>query len=469
MPNESRFQALVDYRDDLYLAGIKRLREILAPQNGVSWDQRTWETFLHFFIAHWFVPHYLEWEKRGRPEVDPNRAIITHFPCRDNFEHQRALERMEGQLPFTKADFFALSNIHRLPSRVPDDGARKAAQVAHLQSAAQNFSNIPRERNPIGLGIGFFETEFWRIKWALSGFRLLAVPQFPRIPHPKVDWQTRTQIASTESKGRVPSEFWRNLAVQLPTEYLEDFDYNYALAERAMDTTQPAFLHTSLMTNTISRYCSAIASEREIPVIHNQHGSGYGRQWHFCTGIETAIADRFFSWGWRHARKNVRPGPPARLMTTLERFHKEQRQPKEILIIGGQKSSVLPNGLRTIGADPYNPELTVAFCKRLSSSMRRRIVYRFRRQHGYSEEHENYMRNAMPDGVRFDTQDRSIAAAYAAADHVILEYPNTTSAFECAALGIPYTELQQLPKGLNSVKSKLQQRDVLTDTRNCCG
>ena len=195
------------------------------------------------------------------------------------------------------------------------------------------------------------------------------------------------------------------------------------------------------MGMTSWRFVAALLAEQGVSLHLQQHGGAYGEfPSHRGSRIEVRIADRYFTWGWQDKTGKAQPGPKHRfdqLQQAFETLSKQGIKKDEVLVIG-PNDPLAPAELKGTDYDLVNLEITLEYLNALDESKRKSLVYRFRRQHGSSQELERQIIESLPSETRFDFQHRSIAEAYANAREVIIVSPFTTSRLECEHLGIPY-------------------------------
>lgn len=111
--------------------------------------------------------------------------------------------------------------------------------------------------------------------------------------------------------------FYRNVLKQLPQIYVEYFD---ALLEMIpLKNPEKKVFHTSLLDSFFSKFLVAKYLDYGAKLYYYQHGAYYGELvTHNAHKNESAIADKFVTWGWKINDKDV-PGKAYR----LEKFKRE--------------------------------------------------------------------------------------------------------------------------------------------------
>ena len=449
--NVTHIQEKIRERDYLYEKSLVSLTELLSENIKLRYSYREWEIILHFFLAHWFIPQFMVWNR----EKSPNKSIHDqtahrNFPTRDNFEHQNLLQNHPNISPFVNYNIF---------EKKPQKSSISTKQK--INSWHASYANAIRQeiRTKItkghGVGTGLIELEAWSDIWGQKDIRLSLLPGLPRPPKPDINVSLRSQIARLGKVGPsdIPEGFFESLAMSLPTDLLEDLPTYHHIAVECFRELQPAFIQSSLLTNPLGRFLTAYCVHQGVPFFHNQHGGGYGEPWHFTSDIEARISDHFISWDWSCVEKGVKPGPCGRLRALESSYKKTVKSQEGILIIGAHNAPHLPTGLQTISGDDYSPNNIIEYCWNLPKEARRKIKYRFRRQHGYLSSHESVIKTNMPPEITYDYQEESIHIAYARAERVLIERPFTTSEYECRFLGVPYTLMKKPPKELKNLRT----------------
>mgnify|MGYP000125949069 CR=1 FL=1 len=450
--NINYIQGKIRERDYLYEKSLVSLAELFSENLKLRYSRREWEIILHYFLAHWFIPQFMIWKREGPENIAlDNKTAHKIFPTRDNFDHQNLLQENPNIIPFVKHNIF--EKIHR-KSSVNTRLDNKSWYASYIHAIKKEISTKMTKGH--GVATGLIELEVWSDIWSQKDIRLSLLPGLPRPPKPEINVFLRNQIACLGRIGLngIPDGFFESLAMSLPTDLLEDLPTYHNIAVECFRELQPSFIQSSLLTNPLGRYFTAYCVHKGVPFFHNQHGGAYGEPWHFTSDIEARISDHFISWDWRCAEKAVKPGPCGRLRA-LERFYKKTvKSQEEILIIGAHSAPHLPTVRQTICGDDYSPNDIIKYCWNLPKATRRKVKYRFRRQHGYISSHEHTIKTNMPPEVTYDYQEEPIYIAYSKAEKVLIERPFTTSEYECRFLGIPYMVTKEAPEELKQLRNE---------------
>ncbi len=111
--------------------------------------------------------------------------------------------------------------------------------------------------------------------------------------------------------------FYRNVLKQLPEIYVEYFDG--LLDMIPLENPGKKVFHTSLLDSFFSKFLIAKYLDNGAKLYYYQHGAYYGElATHNAHRNESAIADKFITWGWKINEKDT-PGKAYR----LEKFKRE--------------------------------------------------------------------------------------------------------------------------------------------------
>lgn len=157
----------------------------------------------------------------------------------------------------------------------------------------------------------------WKVKFKLE-LSLKQMPQlWSRIPFSIVESNQRTREQFREQfkiRGKGVSSFeqclYSLIPEQIPTIYLEGYQELLKKVALLPWPNHPKVIFTSNNHNSddVFKAWAAEKVESGIPLVIGQHGGHYGcGLWSFMEKHETAIADRYLTWGWGKGQKNLFP------------------------------------------------------------------------------------------------------------------------------------------------------------------
>tara|TARA_R110001599_G_scaffold195452_1_gene391816 strand:+ start:4751 stop:9193 length:4443 start_codon:yes stop_codon:yes gene_type:complete len=444
-PREKSTYKITQKLGELYEFSRKVLTEELNAIHGLDKSERFWEILLHYFLGQRFVSRYIaRWNNGLLNAVPDAEAILTNFPYRTFREYMNKTETLVGSM-----SPYVVSNV------IPWDaqnGKLKGAESFELMrnkevKVRELLDSYELKNNSIAYNLGVHNPKYWKAKYKSIGVDFVDVPTFDTFLADKVDWSARYKLARLDEVNSAEGYegFWASLALCLPTELLEDFMPLYQMIEKNLESRKPEFVFSAMLPTITSRLIAAILTEKDVPLYLHQHGPGYEKNpLHFMIGIEKRIASAFYTWGWEDDSGKTVSEKPHRLIDLKRRYKMLFKSNEEILLIMPHKT-IVPNFYDGTDLDFYSEDAIRIFFDSLNNGDKKRVVVRFRRQHGYSKEIEKRLLGLMP-GVKIDAQQRPIERAYANAREVVIVMPFSTSAAECEYLGIPYRELIQ-PSG----------------------
>lgn len=440
-------------RDFLHEKARKGLTEFLNEYHGLNKSERFWDICLHYFLGQSFISSYLARWNNGLLNSQPGNDITSHFPCSELMElDHKAYARLDKKSPFFS---YYLNKLEDSPQRkltYPEKlSDRKIITVRKV------LKNETLGVKKYAFDLGSHHHEYWKGEFSKESIKLVRLPTFWVEDTKYVDFEARSSIAYLDISSPLENftGFWSSLALCLPAELLEFFPELLRKCNSIARKYSPKFILSTQLADASNRVLAAVYAEKGVPLHLQQHGGAYGEYSSHVGEYEIRISDIFYTWGWGEDRGKLHPAPPHRLEILEYSYKKHMESIKvknEILIIGPHRPLV-PSIYRGTDNDPYNNKVLFDFLKNLKPSSDNQVVFRFRRQHGYDEEFEKSVVDALPKGSLIDTQKRPIAEAYAKSKEVIIVDPFTTSALECEHLGIPYKILAHPSKEFTKIPS----------------
>ncbi len=153
--------------------------------------------------------------------------------------------------------------------------------------------------------------------------------QFPGLWHSpdllevKINYKQRLNLSLTESgKNKFESFLCELLFKQIPVAYLEGYRQIVHQIEKIDWPSNPKVIFTGNAhnSNDFFKLWAAEKIEAGAKLVISQHGGHYGiGKWNFNEEHEIAIADRYFSWGWKKANAPlVIPMPAGKLSQAIK-------------------------------------------------------------------------------------------------------------------------------------------------------
>lgn len=207
-----------------------------------------------------------------------------------------------------------LSSVRRLLSSVPFRAYARIASALSLEDDAVFLSTY----------LPFLDE--LRVQRPFS-----RVPQFRRSPSPiriAVDEGKRRWTVSGESLSQFEVCARALIPEQMPAVYCEGYHRLMAQAASLPWPQRPRVIWTcnAHFFDDVFKAWAAEKVERGAPLVIGQHGGHYGTgRWSFTEDHDTAISDRYLSWGWSDQRhKNVRPVGQLKAKHPLDVRHTDQ-------------------------------------------------------------------------------------------------------------------------------------------------
>ncbi|CAM3796053.1 glycosyltransferase [Vreelandella rituensis] len=434
---------IIKSRDFLYESARKELTIFLNDYHGLEKGARFWDIVLHYFLGQRFIQAYLSrWNNELLNERSGER-VTSLFPCANLMEFGKlTYNRVDDFSPYV-SDYFDVAGV-----------AKERANFSIDEKSEENFNSLKRHiKNNVKGGQGYafdlgaHSHVYWRDKLKKEKIDLVFIPSIWVGEKKYIDWPARCRIARKDLENPLEgfNGFWTSLALSLPGEFMELFPEMLDRSERIEKKYSPEVIVSTQLASTFSRIIAALYAEKGVPLHLQQHGGAYGEYSSHAGVYEKRISDVFYTWGWHDESEKTIPAPQHRLehlANSYQEAMKEVKAKDEILIIGPNRPKI-PNITDGTDCSPYNNKDIFDFLRELDASSYEKVVFRFRRQHGFDPSYEKNIINLLPEGAILDDQNRPIEKAYARAKKVIIVDPFTTSAWECEYLGIPYRVLNQ--------------------------
>lgn len=162
----------------------------------------------------------------------------------------------------------------------------------------------------------------------------LRLGQLPRPWHssPPVqvpaDASRREWIVAGENRSEFESWVRAMIPRQIPTAYLEGYAKLVEQAEGLPWPKRPRVIFTSnaCFADDVFKAWTAQKAERGSPLVIGQHGGHYGiGRWSFDEDHETAVSDRYLSWGWTDpGQPKIEPVGQLKAKRPLDVRHSQQ-------------------------------------------------------------------------------------------------------------------------------------------------
>jgi putative transferase (TIGR04331 family) len=192
-------------------------------------------------------------------------------------------------------------------------GAHGSWSKRLIRRVATILTCISRPRAMLGW-LCLDRKNLWRLVWAMA-FRGRALPAPHGICSPVQgpDGNLRSGLSSLPATDEFARILNKTLAVNLPLIYMEGYQA-FRKSCLAAWPSPPAVLFSleSWYTHEAFKFLAAEYSERGSRLVGGQHGEGYGASKVITSeGLELAVADRWYSFGWYdHQRSDkIRPLP----------------------------------------------------------------------------------------------------------------------------------------------------------------
>ncbi|RBI67800.1 hypothetical protein DQ400_08945 [Vreelandella sulfidaeris] len=444
---------VVELRDFLYEEARKKLSEFLNEYHGLDKGARFWDICLHYFLGQSFISSYLARWNNGLLNSQPGGDITTHFPCSELMELDgKAYAKVDENSPFFEKCF---TELEKSPRRLLS--YKNEQFFSKFITIKQHLNGELKGTKEYAFDLGSHCHDYWKKEFSKKGVKLVKLPPFWIENYKNVDFEARAELANLDITAPLEkfSGFWSSLAMSLPAELLELFPEFLMKCESITKKYSPKIVLSTQLADVTCRIIAALYADKGIPLHLQQHGGAYGEYPSHIGIYEIRISDIFYTWGWEGGNHKLRSAPPHRLELLAKAYEEVEKyvdKKNEILIIGPHRPLVPPLHEGT-EHDPRGDKKLFYFLENIACSSDEKVVFRFRRQHGFDESFENEIKSFLPKGSMVDFQDRSIVEAYAKAKRVVIVDPFTTSALECEYLGIPYQVLNKASKEFYDIPS----------------
>ena len=318
------------------------------------------------------------------------------------------------------------------PVGTPSEGGMRYNLINTYERLARLFA-----RDTDGV-IFMADQPFANIQKLLLRFR--QVPQIWRAPSPDVveaDPRQRQWWVKGDNQSPFEAALRSLIPQYIPTAYLEGYS---RLVKKAQDMSwpkRPKFIYTTTGQYTMDVFKAWAAEKVQAgtKLVIGQHGGQYGiGLWVIHEDHETAIADRFLTWGWSDAdNPKVRPVGVSKAVRPLGVHHAQQS--KALLV-----TASLPRysyWLRSITIARQwldNFEDQCSFIDSLPGHIRDAVIVRLHHKN-YDWDQEGRFKSRFPD-LKLDRCEQDMNDLIAQSRVYITTY-NATTYLESFAMNVP--------------------------------
>src|SRR4030042_4214387 len=325
------------YLNELYEQLLSELGTALNQFHGVSHSYRYWRILIGPWLSYFTQVVFDRWTmiQRAVKNFDISGSEILEFPwlktVPDSLSHFDNLVAWSDQADIGNHIIYSRIlqgwtdvyceriplvgplNIIRSPSVASSLSLRKIINSLAQRSLTSLLAPFRQQTDAFLIGTYLS----WELNFQLQ-LSLGQIPQFwSRIPLPRFEanqgireqFQEQFKIKSKDIFGF--EQCLRSLIPeQIPTIYLEGYQQLLTIVASLPWPKRPKVIFTSNNHNSddIFKAWAAEKVESGTPLVIGQHGGHYGcGLWSFTEKHETAIADRYLTWGWGKGEQKLFP------------------------------------------------------------------------------------------------------------------------------------------------------------------
>ena len=353
-------------------------------------------------------------------------------------------------------NFHDLAKIEKSISRTPSTAVNINSENASIDHAEEVIKKLQKRSPSFFLDLGLYGANHFLKAFDLENW--ISLPGWNYRVKNDPNFQLRSEISDWDVTDPICDYpgFWTSIALTLPLEFLENFLPLHSRLNRFVDEISPMAVASSQLWSISYRILAALLAERNIPVLLNQHGGGYGKDHHLETAVEVRLSDKFYTWGWyRTDNQKIIPFKPTRFDKLLKSMNNYVLEPKYNFIFGSHRTDLF-DLLDNSNSDSDSISAIGGYVDSLSSKERKLTFYKCRTQKGLSKSKELIVESKLKD-IRSVNLRTPIEEIFSCAKSVIIEYPNSTTEYESKITSRPY-------KVLNSdLKEKMNLTAFLPD------
>ena len=433
---------LYERHDLLYETCRLRLSKWLSGVHNLKHSDRFWDFLLHYYLSHQMVVRYYlgHWNNNALNSSPQFPEIFTKFPSANQQDLSRLfVTSLGGECPFLD-NFHDLASIGKSVARSPSTAENINSESASIDHAEEVIKKFQRRSPSFFLDLGLYGANHFLEAFDLENWISLPAWNYRVTDDP--NFQLRSEISDWDVTDPICDYpgFWTSIALTLPLEFLENFLPLYSRLSRFADEINPMAVASSQLWSISYRILAALLAERNIPVLLNQHGGGYGKDHHLETTVEVRLSDKFYTWGWcRNDNQKIIPFKPTRFDKFLKSINNYALAPKYNFIFGSHRKDLF-DLLDNSNADYDSISAIGRYVDSLSSKERKLTFYKCRAQKGISKSKELIVESKLKDirSVKFNTPIEEI---FSCANSVVIEYPNSTTEYESKITSTPYKVL----------------------------
>jgi putative transferase (TIGR04331 family) len=326
------------YQDYLYLNGLYekmliQTTELLNNIHGVNHSVRYWRIITGPWLSYFIAILYDRFQsivsaaesgkvdgvlitryERGQWVPDDFTVFLKWFA--DDGYNNHIYSRIIEHLNKFKFEYIDVADGKVLPGR--DNGGKQAIAKSLLRNLAGVFGNMLPEKlkETVFLSTSLGIIDVLKLQLTLRQCLYFVTPEVT-VPKSEVDDSMRHGLSFELPGGDFEQFLAGFIGEQMPSLYVENYS---RMNDKALNAypKKPKIIFTdnAFFSDEGFKFWAAHHVEKGAGLLGTQHGGLYGAaQWYADEAHETAICDRYYSWGWESdTRKNVKPMPAIKLV-----------------------------------------------------------------------------------------------------------------------------------------------------------
>lgn len=328
------------YLDELYERVLVQMSRLLNDIHEVNYSKRYWRIIIGPWLNYFIGTVYDRYQsiasacesgkvdgvligKYGQYQwVPEDFALFLKWFIDDgynNFLYSRIIERINK----LKFDYLETDIADGEFSSKKDNKGRSFATKSLLRNLVWYLGSLmpARLKETVFLLTSLDIMNALKLQFSLSQYLYFITPEIT-VPEPDIDECMRRRLSFDLADNGFERFLSGFISEQTPSLYLE----NYSLMSEKVLKTYPKrprdiFTDNAFFADEGFKFWAAYHVERGAKLLGTQHGGLYGAAlWYGDEAHETAICDRYYSWGWESDTcRNVKPMPPVKLIKLKEK------------------------------------------------------------------------------------------------------------------------------------------------------